>query len=79
MAGDWITATIEERGPAAIKPYVWTFFERYVRTAAALAEPLGLDPRSRVELQKLMADAGRSRFDLARYWMEEEQAEQSDG
>jgi phage terminase small subunit len=46
--------------------------ERYARTAAQLAEPLGLDPRSRVELEKLMADAGRSRFDLARALMDDD-------
>jgi hypothetical protein len=72
MLSQWAEGLIERKGAGAVKPYHWIMLERYARTAAQLAEPLGLDPRSRVELEKLMADAGRSRFDLARALMDDD-------
>jgi hypothetical protein len=79
MLSQWATRLIERKGAGAVKPYHWIMLERYARTAAQLAEPLGLDPRSRVELEKLMADAGRSKFDLAKHWQEQTEQEGRDG
>jgi hypothetical protein len=79
MLSEWATGLIEKRGAGAVKPYHWIMLERYARTAAQLAEPLGLDPRGRIELEKLMADAGRSKFDLALHWQQQAEEQADDG
>ena len=73
MLFDWTMEVIKTQGPAKVRPYVWDQLAIHTRAAARLAEPLGLDPRSRIELEKLMADAGRSKFDLARHWQEQQE------
>jgi hypothetical protein len=72
MLDAWIVATTEHKGPQAVKPWAWQEANRADRLAAELGHSLGLDPLGRARLQRETADAGRSRFDLARALMDDD-------
>ena len=77
MLDAWIVATMNDKGIHAVKPWVWQEANRADRLAAELGHFLGLDPIGRVRLQHATAEAGKSTFDLAKHW--QEQQEQTDG
>jgi hypothetical protein len=72
MLDAWIVATVEAKGPDRVRPWSWQEANRADRLATELGHSLGLDPLGRARLQRETAEAGHSRFDLARALMDDD-------
>lgn len=55
MLHAWIERQVEEKGPAGVKPYVWTEAGRADANAQKFGQDLGLDPTGRA---KVLRDLG---------------------